>query len=407
MNGRAVKYINIVFIMLLMLIVFLAGCAHQAELKQPVAVANAYVGSTSSADKNPATRQYTFAWNYLEGGALAPHGGTTKGVPVALDTQPSAAWLRLREAHITDFERDRRAILAMAGEYKTTFDFIEVAGFTPNYKPQAPYQTWATEKVVVLENKCNFISLQHILVSRTIGADGKVSAPEITKHWRQDWQYQPTSVLTYRGNNVWQKREVSDEQSEGAWSQSVYQVDDSPRYADVAKWQHFGNYSSWSSQDVWQPLPRREYTQRHDYQVLVGSNRQIILLTGWVHEQQNNKVMLDANGQASADAPVIAREIGFNLYERIKGFDFKQADLYLKNIAPFWHAVRTQWTALSQQDAPIKLRAAPDQGFLYVPLFEYADGLNHGNKPTPAEMEAYAQNAVAGYLSKPASTAAK
>ncbi len=274
------------------------------------------------ATADAATRQYTFGWKFTEGGNLTPRGGESKGVPVTLDSKPSAAWLKLQEPGISDFERDRRAILAMAGEFRTSFDFVEVAGFTPGYKPPAPYQTWATEKVYVLEDKGDFISLQHILVTRDVADDGRVLTPVVTKHWRQDWQYQPASMLVYRGQNAWQKQDISAAERKGAWSQTVYQVDDSPRYADVAPWQHFGNYSSWSTQDVWRPLPRREYTVRSDYQLLMGSNRHIILPTGWVHEQQNNKVVLGADGKPLAKDPVLAREIGFNRYERITGYDF-------------------------------------------------------------------------------------
>ena len=33
--------------------------------------------------------------------------------------------------------------------------------------------------------------------------------PIVTKHWRQDWQYQPASVLTFIGGNAWEMRPVS------------------------------------------------------------------------------------------------------------------------------------------------------------------------------------------------------
>jgi len=30
----------------------------------------------------------------------------------------------------------------------------------------------------------------------------------VTKHWRQDWQYEPASVLVFIGGNAWETREV-------------------------------------------------------------------------------------------------------------------------------------------------------------------------------------------------------
>src|SRR5688572_19345690 len=82
---------------------------------------------TYEGEPRPAAQggQFTFAWPLGEG-MLKPRGATTRGGPIVLDTAPSQAWRRLREPGITDLERDRRAILAMAGPYRVTFDFLEV-----------------------------------------------------------------------------------------------------------------------------------------------------------------------------------------------------------------------------------------------------------------------------------------
>jgi hypothetical protein len=353
--------------------------------------------SESTADQKASAakpRQYTFTWDYTEDSPLKPRGGTSIGVPVTLDKQPSPEWLKLQEADISDVERDRRAILAMVGEYKVTFDFVEVVGFTPNYKQVAPYRSWATEKVYVLEDRSDFISLQHILVMQTISEDGTKSAPMLTKHWRQDWQYQPKQVLLFKGHSTWQTEAVPEAQQKGAWSQTVYQVDDSPRYGGVAAWQHFGNYSNWNSPNTWRPLPRREYSVRNDYQLLLGNNDVIILPTGWAHEQQNNKVVL--SGQANAKNVVIAREIGFNRYERIKGYDFSLSDAYLKNTGIFWQEVRKQWAQLAKLGKPLQVR----QGSLHGSLFEYADNLHNGKQVKASEMIDDVKEAVNAYLVK-------
>lgn len=349
---------------------------------------------------NQNERQYTFTWNFTEQDALKPRGGKTKGVPVNLQTTPTEEWKRLQAAGLSPKERDRRAILAMTGEYRVSFDFIEVAGFSADYKQTAPYQSWATEKVYVLEDQPDFISLQHILVMRMVGKDGKETAPMVTKHWRQDWRYQPKQVLHFKGYHTWQSEQVADAQRKGAWSQTVYQVDDSPRYGCVAKWEHMRNYSSWNCENTWRALPRREYSVRDDYQVLMGNNRQIILPTGWVHEQQNNKMALDKQGQFHPETPIIAREFGYNRYERIQGFDFNEGDEYLKNTEPFWAQVRKQWDVLVSKQAPIYLKAAPDKDGLYIPLFGYANRLNTGQVLTSKDIAESAQNMVGNYLSK-------
>lgn len=343
-------------------------------------------------------RQYTFAWRFMDDSALEPRGGTTKGPPVKLVTEPTDEFKRLQEPGISKFERDRRAILAMTGGYRTSFDFLEVAGFTKDFKPDRPYQSWATEKVFVLEDRGDFISLQHILVMLFLDQDGKVQGPHVTKHWRHDWQYQPREQFVYRGNNSWQLESVPEDERKHAWRQSVYQVDDSPRYSGVARWNHFGNYSSWESKEGWRPLPRREFSVRNDYDVLAGTNRHTILPAGWVHEQQNLKVALDADGQPRANDPVLAREFGYNRYERIADFDWSAGDRYFERTKPLWKAVRDQWSALLARDEPLALRGAPDKDQLFVPLFEHAQKLNDGEKVPQSETANFAKEAVNAYL---------
>ena len=109
--------------------------------------------ATTAALKEPRLRQYTFSWKFLDESSLAPRGGSTTGSAVQPVTQPTAEWQALQTPGLSAFERDRRAILAMAGAYRASFDFIEVAGFTAAFQPDKPYQSWGTEKVYVLEDK--------------------------------------------------------------------------------------------------------------------------------------------------------------------------------------------------------------------------------------------------------------
>jgi hypothetical protein len=366
---------------------------------------------TSYEDKKPApaattVRQYTFAWPFSEGDAMKPRGGTTKGAAATLDAQPSQAWQRLQEAGLSAKERDRRAILAMAGEYRVSFDFVEVAGFGAGYEPKAPYQSWGTEKVYVIEDRGDFISLQHLLVTAIVADDGKVTEPFVTKHWRQDWQFEPAGQFVYRGGNRWQSVPV--ENSKGAWRQSVFQVDDSPRYSGVGRWEHLGNYSTWTGGEGWRPLPRREYSVRDDYQVLVGTNRHTITPTGWVHEQQNNKVALGADGAPQAVEPVVGREFGFNRYELIREFDFSAGDRYLAATEPIWRVVREEWNSLLAAPEPVVLKGAPDRDRMFLPLFDMAESLEQS--PTADQealkaLQAQARQRVREYLAPAAAVA--
>ena len=78
---------------------------------------------------------------------------------------------------------------------------------------------------------------------------------------------------------IWEKNKISWSKKRETWSQSVYQVDDSPRYQSYGKWVHTENFSSWTSNETWRQLPRREYSVRDDYDVIIGFNTQTITPT--------------------------------------------------------------------------------------------------------------------------------
>ena len=327
--------------------------------------------------------RYTFSWPIGEG-MLKPRGASTKGTAVTLDTQPAEEWKRLHAAGLSDFERDRRAILAMAGPYRVSFDFLEVARFDPALKPDAPYQSWGTETVFVAEDRGDFIALQHVLVMRVLQEDGSESEPFVTRHWRQEWRYESDAALAYQGSNTWALRNIPEYQRRGAWVQSVYQVDDSPRYAALGRWQHSDSLSTWISDETWRPLPRREWSVRNDYQVLLGTNRHTITPTGWMQEENNLKLALDETGKPREALPYLAREYGLARYERIRNYDFTPGQDYFDKTEPFWAEVRAAWKELIRRDSQFTLRKPVDQGQLFIAFFEYAERLADG-QPFVAE----------------------
>ncbi|HEV7476929.1 MAG TPA: DUF6607 family protein [Burkholderiales bacterium] len=330
------------------------------------------------------TPQFIFAWPLGEN-ALKPRGASTRGAPVVLDSAPSEAWMRLRESRIPPLERDRRAILAMAGPYRVSFDFLEVVRFDPSLKQDAPYQSWATEHVFVAEDRPDFIALQHILAMRVLQGDGKVSEPMVVRHWRQEWRYQADRFLAYEGTNRWAPREVPAAARTGAWVQSVYQVDDSPRYAARGRWEHTDGMSTWISDETWRPLPRREFSVRNDYDVLVGTNRHTITATGWVQEENNLKLV-------TGDGRYLSREYGIARYERIRDFDFSAAERHFARTEPFWAEVRAAWRELGK--SRFTLRAQPDQAQLFMPFFEYAAKLDEGEAFNRDEARAFVKRTL-------------
>lgn len=183
-------------------------------------------------------------------------------------------------------ERDRAAIRGMAGEYAVSFSFQENLALTEGYKPRDRYEVDGTELVLLIEDTPARIALQHLLVT------GPASDPRVIKHWRQDWTFQDRELLEYRSGGVWYRKTLLAEQVRCTWSQAVFQVNDAPRYEGWGPWRHADGTSSWTSNETWRPLPRREYTERDDYDVVIGFNRHVMTPTGWAHEQDNTKVVL-------------------------------------------------------------------------------------------------------------------
>lgn len=358
-----------------------------------VTAANAdeYAGKPKQQSGAPA--RYTFSWP-LDSGAPAPRGGTTKGAPIALDLEPSKAWKELRAAGLSAQERDRRAILAMAGTYRVTFDFLEVVPFVPQQKPNAPYQSWGTEKVYVDSDDGRNISLVHILEMRIVQKDGSISEPMVTKHWRQDWRYEPTHMVAYRGRDRWERRKLSAAESKGAWLQTVYQVDESPRYASVGRWEHSASFSTWMSGETWRPLPRREWSVRDDYQVLVGTNRHTIAPTGWVQEENNLKTVLTSAREVDPSRPYVGREYGVARYERIRDADFAQADSYYQRTKQFWDQVRDEWSRIFVQQGEVTLKGPVDKLGLFFPLFAQADAVAEQGATASAQNQTVIRNAL-------------
>ena len=357
--------------------------------------ANAEIAQAGGNATAPAKR-YTFSWLFTDTSELKPRGGTTKGTPVQLDKAAGSAWTALQAQGLSKQERDRRAILAMAGEYRASFDFIEVAGFTPGYEPVRPYQSWGTEQVYVVTDEPDFVSLQHVMVL-FFESDGQTMGPMVIKHWRQDWHWQARELTVYTGHNTWGKARVSRNAAKGAWLQAVYQVDDSPRYQSLGRWTHNASQSNWLSEETWRPIPRREFSVRDDYHVLVGTNRHTITRSGWIQEENNLKVVLLPDGSPDPAQPHVARELGVNRYDRIIGHDFTAGNQYWSATGVFWADVRATWRTILDERKSISLAEEVDGQALLMVMLGYASGIEAGGYD-PAAGKAFINATLAKYL---------
>lgn len=264
------------------------------------------------------------------------------------------------------FEQDRQAILSMTGDYKVTFDFTETVSFVEGYELKEPKLSGGHESVRVVEDRGDFISLQHLLV---VGPD---ESPFVVKHWRQDWQYEPARVLVFIGGNAWEWRDVPASERAGTWSQTVYQVDDAPRYGAVGAWTYEDGIAEWTPPQEWRPLPRRDMTTRDDYHAVDAVNRHVITPNGWVHEQDNSKLILDGTPQ------VLVREVGVNTYRAFDDYPVDAAEIYWDGTAEFWAGVRAHWAQIEAENERFAITIQGETEDLYNPLLALAIAVKDG-----------------------------
>jgi len=310
------------------------------------------------------------SWTFTRDLSLPPRGGTTTGIPVSYDKIASKEWLHLKEKNISNFEKDRRAILALQGEYEVSFEFLETVLLDTENDFDVPYASGGTEFIKVIRNEKNHISLQHILVMFKVDPrTGEEVGPLMVKHWRQDWTFEPKSQLEFEGENSWSKKKISRNQRKGHWRWDVFQVDDTPRYSGVGKWSHFESASTFQTSFMNRPLPRREFSVRSDYKVLLGTDTIVLTKDSWYHEQKNFK---QKDVATATENNFLAREIGHNSYKRIKNFDFSSGYEYWEKTSPYWNDVTTVWSKLLKRLDSYSLRKSVDGKKLFMYHFEYA-----------------------------------
>jgi len=272
-------------------------------------------------------------------------------------------------------ERDRQAIRAMAGPYRVRFRFRETVVLSEGYERAPGQDSAGHELVLIIDDAPGRIALQHLLVT----PDGS----HVTKHWRQVWRYEAGERLAYTVGQTWHLQPLAPAATEGAWTQCVYGVADAPRYCGTGRWRHEHGVSTWTSDRIRRPLPRREHTQRDDYEVLTAVNRHTITPAGWTHEQDNTKLRLAGDGGTRG----LVREAGFNSYDRDPGFDFSPARDYWEATAGYWERVRVAWAERVQRHGGIRRTTAIDGMGIIEPLFGQARRVEAGESVATSAVE--------------------
>ncbi len=265
----------------------------------------------------------------------------------------------------TAFEKDRAAILSMAGDYQVGFHFRETLSLREDYKiTEGSYDEAAFETVKVAEDSGRRIVLQHLL---------QVGSTTV-KHWAQIWTYEDTEILEYQHDRIWKAVSINHDDATGKWTQRVTQIDDSPRYEGIGAWIHHDQSSEWCA-TANRPKPRRE-RKRDDYDLLVVTNRHTVTPAGWFHEQDNTKWVR----REGADHP-LCREFGFNPYRRVEGHDFTLANSYWEKTAPFWSDVRRIWDELSPKEGNLHILSKSEAGRIFDVVGDLVEKAEDGKAP--------------------------
>lgn len=258
-------------------------------------------------------------------------------------------------------QQDREAIKNMCGCYEVTFNFAETFNYSNDslYKPSKTKVDKGLEWAQLVTDEDDKISIQHLLQV------GNPAEPHIVKHWRQDWLFENTDLYTYNADNEWTFKKLTPSEVEGQWTQKVYQVDDSPRYEGSASWVHVDGKSYWENTTP-APLARREYTTRSDYNLLIRGNRQEITDYGWLHDQDNSKIIRE-DGKEDV---LLAKEKGYNTYVKVDESRCEAAANWWKVHDEKWAKVRAKWDEVYGRDKDLVLEAKVDNKPLYKFLFE-------------------------------------
>ncbi|MFY0714961.1 hypothetical protein J1D01_14900 [Seonamhaeicola sp. NFXS20] len=258
-------------------------------------------------------------------------------------------------------KKDLEAIKSMCGCFEVTFNFAETFNYSKDslYKPSETKTDKGLEWAQLVNDQNNKVSIQHLLQV------GNPEKPYIVKHWRQDWLYQNTNFYMYNGNNNWKFVSKPKSNVKGQWTQKVYQVDDSPRYEGSATWVHVDGKSYWeNTTDA--PLPRREYTKRSDYNITQRGNRHEITSFGWVHDQDNKKIIREVG----KNDIIIAEEKGYNTYVKVPDSRCQGAiDWWNKNKEK-WALIRAKWDDIYSRNKDLSLKQKVNNKVLYKYLFD-------------------------------------
>ena len=254
-------------------------------------------------------------------------------------------------------QQDKKIIDKLCGCFEVDFKYAETFSPNPDYKYHEREETGGTAELALpIEVSDKKIVIQHLLI---------VGPTAVVKHWREEWTYENPIIWRYKGDRTWIKETVPAEKVKGKWTQTVWEVADEPRY------QGFSQFVNLDGKIIWQnttdaPLPRREYSVRSDYNILKRTNRMNITDSGYLHEQDNQKII-----RTNGTDKLLVEGKGLNSYKRINENECAAAKAYWEKNGAYWGKVRKIWAGYISTHNSISLKNKIDGKLLHeylIPL---------------------------------------
>ena len=260
----------------------------------------------------------------------------------------------------------------LCGCFEVEFKYAETFSPDPTYKfHEREIINGGLELVFPVEANDRKIVLQHLLV---------ITDEMIIKHWREDWTYESPVIWKYQGNKTWKKEIQKPEAVKGKWTQSIWEVSDEPRYQGTSEWINSNGQNFWlNTTDA--PLPRREYSVRNDYSLLNRTNRLIINDSGYIHSQDNRKIIRE-NGIDK----LLVEEKGINSYVKKDPSACAAAKLWWEKNKIYWEKVRQIWEEKIANIPTIKMESKVNDKVLHEYLMAQAKDYTEG-KILTAELD--------------------
>jgi hypothetical protein len=280
-------------------------------------------------------------------------------------------------------QQDKKIIDKLCGCFNVDFKYAETFSPDTTYKFHNKEETPATAELALpIEVTDNKIAIQHLLI---------VGKNMIIKHWREEWTFENTTLWKYKGDRTWEKTTLPKEQVKGKWTQTIWEVADEPRYQGISQFVHLDNKIIWqSTTDA--PLPRREYSVRNDYNILNRTNRLNITDSGYIHEQDNKKIIRN-NGVDK----LLVEEKGYNNYVKINDNACAAAKAYWETNKLYWGKVRNIWNAYLSKNYTLKIKQKIDDVYLHENLIQLCNDFN-AKKITEADIDAKISAEIKKYM---------